>query len=193
MNSRSSIPVITSIILIIAAILYRVFPHPHNFAPITGVALFGGAVFSRKIYAFLVPLVALYLGDLIINNTIARQFFSEVQGFIWFSEYMIFNFVAFAMIALIGHTYLKKMSPGKIIGGAIFSSILFFVVTNFGSWLTSGFYPKSMVGLTESFASGIPFFQNTLLGDLVFTCALFGIYKLVLGYSVRKQPLQQMS
>lgn len=193
MNSKAKTSTIIATLLILAAIIYRVLPHPPNFAPITGVALFGGAVFSRKWLALLIPFVALYMGDLIINNTIARSFFADVQGFVWFSPYMIFNFLAFGLIVFVGYVGIKKLSFARVIGGALGASLLFFIITNFGSWLTSGFYPRTLTGLIECFVAAIPFFQSTLLGDMVFTFIMFGSYMIAMNYTTQKMAIKHAS
>jgi hypothetical protein len=74
----------------------------------------------------------------------------------------------------------KKFLP--VLGTALLSSILFFVITNFGVWLTGGgwFYPRTWQGLVECYVMAIPFFRNTLAGDLVFTGVLFGLFELFL-------------
>ena len=73
-----------------------------------------------------------------------------------------------------------------IFGAAILSSVLFFIVTNFGVWLTGGgwFYPKTLQGLIECYTLAIPFFRNSLAGDLVYTGVLFSLFELSV-YSLR--------
>jgi len=83
------------------------------------------------------------------------------------------------LVVLIGWLALQKKSPLRIAGAAIASSILFFVLTNFGMWLSSGFYPRTLAGLEACYVAAIPFFQNTLAGDLVFSAILFGGFALL--------------
>ena len=66
----------------------------------------------------------------------------------------------------------------RIGGAALASAILFFVVTNFGVWLSSGMYPPTLAGLAACYVAAIPFFQNTLAGDLFFAALLFGGFAL---------------
>ena len=61
----------------------------------------------------------------------------------------------------------------------VVSSVLFFLLTNFGAWMTSGLYVKSAEGLMQAYVAGIPFFQNSLLGNLVFAAVIFGGYRLL--------------
>jgi hypothetical protein len=79
-----------------------------------------------------------------------------------------------ALIAMVGMAALQRRSAIRIGLAALASSILFFVMTNFGMWLFSGFYPRTLAGLEACYIAAIPFFQNTLAGDLFFTTLLFG-------------------
>jgi hypothetical protein len=79
---------------------------------------------------------------------------------------------------LIGWAIASRKTPLMIGSAAVASSVLFFVLTNFGMWLFSGFYPLSGGGLAACFVAAIPFFQNTLAGDLLFTALLFGGFAL---------------
>jgi len=73
---------------------------------------------------------------------------------------------------------LTRASPLRVGAAAIASSVLFFVVTNFGMWLFSGFYPRTLLGLETCYIAAIPFFQNTLAGDLFYATMLFGGFRI---------------
>ena len=81
-----------------------------------------------------------------------------------------------AAMALIGFWIGKNTNTVRVAAGAVGASVLFFVVTNFGVWLTSALYPMTLDGLAQAYVAAIPFFQNSLLGNLVFTALLFGGY-----------------
>lgn len=144
--------------LIAAGAILRVAPHPANFAPIGAMALFGGAVFPGA-WAFAVPLAALLLSDLVLG------FYS---AWIWV-------YASFALIVVIGMMLRARRTPLRIVGAALASSLLFFVITNFGEWL-GPLYPHTAAGLRSDFIAAIPFFRNTVLSDLVYSLAFFGIY-----------------
>ena len=135
--------------MIVLGVASRLLPHPPNFAPITGIALFAASKLNKKIVAFIVPLFCLFITDLIL-------------GISWIN---LFVYTAFGMISLIG--MYKKVSVPIVLG----SSLLFFVVSNFGVWLLA--YPLTIEGLLTCFTLAIPFFWNTLAGDLVYTAVLF--------------------
>jgi len=154
---------IVLITIVQAAAASRLIPHPPNLTSITAVALFGGAYFSDRRLAFLVPLAALFLSDLILG----------------FYTHMEVVYSSFALIVCVGLWLQKRRSTIYIVGAALASSILFFLLTNFGVWALESLYPKTMAGLLACYVAAIPFFQNTLQGDLFFTAALFSGFTLL--------------
>ncbi len=162
--------------LIAMAVFSRLIPHPHNFTPVGAIALFGAAYFPKRRAAFLVPFIAMWLSDLFLNNvTYAHMFPEYYQGFQWFGSVWVYG--AFVLIGLMGIYTLRKITPLRVGGSAFGASLLFFTVTNFGVWIGSSMYPKTAAGLGACFAAGIPFFGNTLLGDLVYCGILFGAFE----------------
>ncbi len=160
---------------IFAAAAMRLVPHPPNFSPIAAMALFSGAYLPRRALAFVAPFAALLLSDAVLG-------FYAGMNFVYFS---------FALTVLIGWAIASRKTPLTIGAAAIASSVLFFILTNFGMWLFSGFYPLTSAGLVACFVAAIPFFQNTLVGDLSFTVLLFGGFAALerLVPAIR-QPLQ---
>ena len=148
--------------LIIFAVSSRLMPHPANFAPIAAVAIFGGAVLPRK-WAIALPLAAMVLSDLVIG----------LHPLIWYT------WGSFVLIALASHKYVKPEKPMAILGASVGASIFFYLVTNFGVWAQGQMYSMSFAGLIRCYYMALPFFRNTLFGDLFFTGLLFGLYALV--------------
>lgn len=150
-----------------------------NFSPIGGIALFGAAYFSRKYLAFIVPLVTMYITDLVINNMIYPRMFPEYYdgAFAWGISPWVYG--TFALIVLLGFGLLKKVSAPRLLTASLSASVLFFIVTNFAVWAGGVTYPKTVEGLIACYTAAIPFFQNTLLGDLFFVGVLFGAYELL--------------
>jgi hypothetical protein len=157
-NHSRLIALVTAIV--VAAAL-RLVPHPPNFTPIGAMALFSGAYLGRKALAFAAPLGALLLSDVVLG-------FYHGQATVYFSV---------ALIVMIGMVALSRVSPLRVGAAAILSSVLFFVVTNFGMWLFSGFYPHTIAGLETCYVAAIPFFQNTIAGDLFYATLLFGGFR----------------
>jgi hypothetical protein len=92
---------------------------------------------------------------------------------------MNFVYASVALIVLIGWWVSSRRTVLGIAAGALAGSVSFFVITNFGMWLFSGFYPLTSAGLVACYVAAIPFFQNTLAGDLFFTALLFGGFALL--------------
>ncbi|MBI4428717.1 MAG: hypothetical protein HY562_06325, partial [Ignavibacteriales bacterium] len=155
---------IIAFVLILAAALSRLIPHPPNFAPIAAMALAGG-VYLDKRFAIIVPLAALLLSDAIIG----------------FHSLMVFVYGSFLAISFIGLWLKSHKKPLPVFGAALASSCLFFVVSNFGVWLLAdgSIYPRSIAGILECYIAAVPFFQNTVLGDVLYTGVMFGILELV--------------
>ena len=156
--------VIALVIAIFAAAALRLLPHPPNFSPIAAMALFSGAQLPKRALAFVAPFAALLLSDLALGG---------------FYPGMNFVYLSFALTVVIGWAVASRKTPLVIGGAAVASSVLFFVLTNFGMWLFSGIYPLTQAGLVECYVAAIPFFQNTLVGDLSFTLLLFGGFALL--------------
>lgn len=175
MNKKFNIRSSVLILMILAAALSRLLPHPHNFTPIGGMALFGAAYFSRKYLAFVVPLAAMWVSDLLLNNLVFAKLYPEFyQGFTWLGNGWVY--LSFGLIVFVGFFALRQVRLTTLLGASLGASVLFFLVTNFGSWLGSGLYPANFPGLISAYAAAIPFFWNTLLGDLFYSGVLFGSF-----------------
>jgi hypothetical protein len=144
--------------MILVAAISRLIPHPPNFTPIAAIALFGGAQFSSKRAAFLVPLIGLFLSDLVLG-------FYPITPVVYGS---------FALTVCLGFLLRQQRNALQVAGATIAGALLFFILTNFGVWVFETLYPKTMVGFAECYALAIPFFWNTLLSSLLYSAILFG-------------------
>ncbi len=158
------------------AVLSRFLPHWHNFTAVGAMGLFGGAYLNRRLVAIAIPLVALWISDLLLNNLVYGHYY---DGFVWIGHGALWVYAGFIGIVLIGILLLKKVRFGRLIVAAVVASLLFFIVTNFGSWLTSlvPIYPKTPAGLLSAYEAGLPFFWNTLLANLCYSLLFFGVYE----------------
>lgn len=161
MNSNH-VRLTTLLSAIAAAAALRLLPHPPNFSPIDAMALFSGAYVGRRALAFAAPIAALLLSDLVLG----------------FYAGMNFVYASVALIVLIGWWVSKRKTVLGIGAGALAGAVSFFVITNFGMWLFSGFYPLTPAGLAACYVAAIPFFQNTVAGDLFYSALLFGGFAL---------------
>lgn len=163
-----------AIFFVLEAVILRLIPHAPNFAPIAALALFGGVYLDRK-YALLIPLLGMFFSDLYIG-------FAPL--WVTFSVYGSFLF-----IGLIGLWIRKHKNTGNIIGATLFGSIIFYLVTNFAVWVATPWYSKDISGLISCYYLALPFFRNTLLGDLFYVGVMFGLYELVL-FALPKKVFQ---
>jgi hypothetical protein len=153
--------VIATLLILFAAII-RIFPHPWNFTPVGAMAIFSGSLFRNRWFTFLLPLGALFAGDI----------------FIGFHKLMFVVYASFALSVAIGRWLAHSRTVARI-GGAVFLGALqFFLVTNFAVWALGSFYPKTSAGLRLCYLAGIPYFWNTLAGDVLYALILFGGYAL---------------
>ena len=124
----------------------------------------------------MIPIAAIWLSDLFVNNILYASYYSS---FTWFYDGFYWQYGSYLLIALVGLFIFKKVNTTRVVVGALTATVLFFVVSNFGSWASSPLYPKSFAGLMAAFAAGIPFIKGTLLGNLVYSGVLFGSFALL--------------
>jgi uncharacterized membrane protein len=163
----------SQIILIFIGAFSRLMPHLPNFTAIAAIALFGATRMQNKKLALITPLAAMLASDVLIG----------------FHSGMWFVYGAFALTSLVGFWVRSSFSYGKLAAGVALSSVLFFLITNFGVWL-SGSYGLTADGLATCFAAAIPFFRNQVMGDVFFTVALFGLDKLITKLMEKRQESQ---
>lgn len=164
-----------AIALVLAAAFSRILPHPYNFTPIGGMALFAGAVFSRHRWSWLLPFIALWFSDLVLNNTVYAGLY---EGFRWFSHASVL--IAFALIFLMGRVGVREWKPVRLLGLSLAGSMLFFLITNGAAWASvASPYSKDLPGLMSAYVAGIPFFGGTVAGDLFYNTVLFGGWYLI--------------
>ncbi|OGE79026.1 MAG: hypothetical protein A2751_01020 [Candidatus Doudnabacteria bacterium RIFCSPHIGHO2_01_FULL_46_14] len=160
------------ILVLIGAIL-RFLPHPANFAPISAIALFGGTYLNKK-FALLVPVAAMVVSDYFIG-------FDS-----WQSRATVYS--SFILSGLIGLWLRNNKSVLNMIGGTVASSALFYLITNLVFLYEPTMYSHDLSGQIQSYLNALPFFRNTLLGDLFYAGVMFGSFELVKRYDPRFLP-----
>jgi hypothetical protein len=151
--SRKSVAVMVAL-----GVCGRLVPHPWNFTPMMAIGLYAGAKSAKLGTSISVTLLALLVSDALLG----------------FYSGMWYVYAASLVPVLIGRLLCRLNGAGSIAAGAVFSSVSFFVTTNFMVWATGHLYPHTTAGLAESFAAGLPFYRNQVLGDTLYTVALFG-------------------
>ena len=143
------------IILIGIAILSRLIPHPPNFTPITAIALFSTIHFKNKILTYLIPIIGLFISDLILGLSMVN----------------LFVYLSFIAITFIGFKF-QKINNYSI----LLSSTTFFIVSNFGVWI-SGMYGFTTKGLITCYILAIPFFAYSIISTIIFSLIIEIFYK----------------
>jgi Family of unknown function (DUF6580) len=178
-------------ILILACALYRVWDsRPMGFAPQIAMALFAGSVSKDKRFAFLFPVVSLFISDL-IYQLLYLQGLSTIKGF-YSGQWQ--NYLLIASITVIGF-FINKSRIGQIFIGSLAGAVYFFLISNFMVWVGGGWdinnqpYPRSFSGLMLCYSEALPFFKWSVLSTLAFNGIFFGSYYL-LGKTALKKEMQ---
>ena len=158
------------VLIVLMAAGLRFLPHPANVAPIAAMALFGGAYLNKK-YAVMLPLAAMLISDC----------------FLGFHKVMPFVYGSFLISSFIGLKLKNKVGAKTVLGASLVSSLIFYIVTNFGVWLVSGMYEMNVLGLIKCYVLAIPFFRNTLIGDLFYSVMMFGGYEVMVRVSKKAE------
>ncbi|HTE58634.1 MAG TPA: DUF6580 family putative transport protein [Verrucomicrobiae bacterium] len=153
-----------ALLLVVLGAGMRLLPHLPNFTPIAAIALFGGVYLKRE-YALALPLAALFLSDFALG-------FDSWQG-------RLTVYGSFVLIGLLGLVIRRKKNLGTVVAGSLGGSLVFYLITNFAYFYAPTMYPHTLAGAMSSYYNALPFFRNTLMGDLFYTGLLFGAYELV--------------
>jgi hypothetical protein len=169
-NTRNTVLVL----MIVAAAAFRFvsYKYPYvlsNFTPVGAIALFGGAYFTDKWKAFLVPLVTLFVSDILLNYLYISKLEFFYNGAIWV-------YLCFAIIVFIG-TLIKKSNVVSVLSAGIVAVVIHWLIMDL-PWLYGNLYPHTFAGYGQSLIAAIPFEKNMLFGDLLFGLILFGGFEL---------------
>lgn len=182
--------VILVTVLIFISILGRLVTNYfeiYNFTALGAGALFAGVMLKDKKYAYAVPLVSLLLSDLFFH------FFTNIQGI--YGGEMLFVYAGFMLVTFIG-TRIRKVTAGRVFLGAVASGLIFFLMSNLGTFLFRDLYPHTFAGLLTCYWSAVPFYKqdlfgsfflNTIMGNVFYSALLFGAYAVLKPVFVRKE------
>ena len=157
---------ILPIVIILALSLTRLIPHPWNFSPMLAVGVFSGFYFKQFYLSLFIVIFSMFIGDL----------------FLGFHSTMFFTYASLIIAVVLG-LFINKFKFTEILFSGLASSVCFFVVTNFGAWLTLEMYEKNLAGLFQSYVLAIPFFHNTLISTLFYLIVL----KLLFTFIVKEK------
>jgi hypothetical protein len=166
------------IVLVVCSIIYRVLPNRiENFNPLYTISLFSGFIYSNnKKFAFLAPLAALFLSD-IVYQVLYINGLGTIQGFYGWGQ--ILQYASMLLVAAVGFFIPKSNVASATIGGVVGASV-FFIFSNFFVWAEGMGFNHSFTfnGLAKCYADGIPFFKATLLSSVIFSVLVFMVYNL---------------
>jgi hypothetical protein len=180
--------VLLLIVLVLAAAFSRLVPHLYNAAPVTAVTLFAAAYLPSRRWSVLLPLAAMFLSDVVLYATKDVAYREQAVS------NMLFVYSTFGVIAVMGQWLRRNVTVGRVVGTALAGSAVFFLLTNFGAWLSlslplsatePAMYSRDWQGLLNCYIAGVPFFRGTFVGDMVYTAVLFG------GFAVLQELVPQ--
>jgi len=184
MNKQHTSTIILAVLLILAAAVSRVVMYPHNFSPIIGMAIFSGAVIKDRKLAFMLPLISMFLSDVMF------EVFKIAPGFWGWGQ--LVGYAVLALITIIAFS-LKKINPVNVIGYSLISSVIFFVLSNLSFFIIDNpvyhTYTQDANGFMQCYIQALPFFKTSLIADLVYSGVLFGAYYAVNNYVIKKQAV----
>lgn len=180
--------IISFILLVIIASLYRIMPgRPFGFAPQIAMAIFGGAVIKDKKLAFLLPLLSMFVSD-VLYEVLYRNGVGNIKGFY---EGQITNYILFGSLTVFGFI-VKKLNIARIAIASFAAPTVYFLISNFMVWLSNSAEaglgrPKTFNGLMQCYNDGLPFYPWSLASTFIFSAILFGAYYLL---NRRQEALQ---
>jgi len=148
----------------------RIIPHIENFTPVIALCMFSGLSLTGNKIKYIIPLLAVFISDLFLNI-----FVYNLNHGIFLYEGVIWQYISYILIILISSKF-RKINikyTAKIILLMILMCSLFFIISNFGVWVSSNMYAHYIEGLFACYISAIPFFQGTFLGTIYFSIFLF--------------------
>lgn len=184
MNKQNTSTLLIAVLLIVIAALSRVILYPHNFSPVIGMAVFSGAVIKDRKFAFILPLLAMFLADVIFEvSGIADGFWGWGQ-LVGYAILGLITIIAFSM---------KKINIFSVAGYSIGSSLLFFFLSNSAFFVFDNpvyhTYSPDLNGYIATLAGGLPFLKTGIIADLVYSTVLFGSYFLAGRYAFNKKEV----
>jgi hypothetical protein len=153
-----------ALMIISFGILSRVIVHTFNFTPVLSLALLGGMYLKGR-QAVLVPLALIVISDFIIG----------------FHNMMFFTWGSIVLISIFGLWLKERKNFVTVLGGSVASAMIFFMVTNFGAWLT--LYPHTIDGLRQCYILAIPFLRSTLVSTVAYSLVFYAAYEWLLKRS----------
>ena len=153
--------------IIFLAAMSRMIPHPWNFTAIGAMALLSGSQFKDLRIAMVLPLASLFLSDLALG----------------YHPTWTYTYLAVGIVSLVGRGLILNNRYFEVLGASLVSSVIFYLISNFGVWASGGLYSANLNGLVECMIAGVPFFGGQIAGDLMYSLGLFALLKQLNSFS----------
>ena len=147
--------------------LLRLIPHLPNMSPVGGFSLFAGARL-RGWQAYSIPLIIIVVTDPIMGRIFGYPSYTIVTPFVCGS---------FLVNVWIGSHLRRTENPWRIGGAALLGSVHFFLISNFGLWVSGiSVFPLTLSGLMACYLAGLPYFGRSMTSDVAYAGLLFGLH-----------------
>jgi hypothetical protein len=157
------------ITLSLITIVSRIVPHLPNVTPVGAVALFSSAKFGTR-KSMIILFMSMLMSDMVLG----------------FHSVMWATYGSFMITIIIGRWVQKKYSLPRFLAATLVSSVVFFLITNFAVWLIPhGMYAKNLAGVIHCYGMALPFFRNSLMGDILYGFIFYFGYELIYFWNHR--------
>lgn len=163
--------------MLVIGIGSRLIPHYPNFTAVGAISLFASAFAGRRTVAIIIPCLVMVFSDMILNNLIyARLYPDDYKNFVFLYRGALWSYAGLGLVVIYGSTLFRNgVDLSKVFFGAMGASVIFFLLSNFGVWASTGAYPVNFLGLMTCYVAGLPFLLNQVFGDLFYSLVLFGV------------------
>lgn len=153
--------------LVTLSVLGRLLWHPAHVAPVAAAALFAGFFLRSRLVALIVPLLSMAISDIFIGA--------------YNTNIMVAVYIGMCLPIALAHVLRKEVSVPRLVGCSLASSVAFFLISNGAEWTFGALYSHDLKGLGQCFYNALPFFRNTVAGDLLWTSLLFAAHGLIVN------------
>jgi hypothetical protein len=172
-----------SVILSFVALIRIFMPplpgHPTALSPLLSLALCAPLFCTSKLRAVILTLLIVWVSDAFINFSYTATFSGFYPGFYW-------QYVCYLLLVLLGSYALQRVNLFSILLTSVLGSTLFFIISNFGVWLTGNMYPMNFSGLMTCYLMAIPFYKTIILGTAVYALGFFVAWKWISTFTAQK-------
>ena len=144
------------------AVVTRFLPHPPNFTPMISIAILSTAYFKHQTLKFILPLLIMFVSDL----------------FLGLHRLIPVVYCSLILAGLSGYVLKSHFSFLRVATASLLGPIIFFLSSNFGVWIYSTMYAKTLSGLMTCYIAALPFFHNCVLSTFLGLITLFGLLKM---------------